>query len=168
MNTFFAQPYNLDAVGFYFENIESYAEQSQKLLDAFGTPVEEFEIQFIDGDDCQLFSACGVNQANLELWFETIVDLPDHEKTALFYLCSNLGYRLENALVKLDEVILSQDNLQGTSELLFDECYLIDIPESVRSYINYEKFAHDCELSGEMTQFDFNGTTWTCTNASSL
>ena len=91
MSTFFAQPYNLDAVSFYFDTLEAYTEKSGSLLDAFGNPVEEFEIQFIDGDDCELFSACGINQANLNRWFETIADLAEHEKKALFYLCSVSG-----------------------------------------------------------------------------
>ena len=168
MSTFFAQPYNLDAVGFYFDSLESYIEQSDKLLDALGNHVEEFEIQFIDGDDCELFSACGINQANINPWFETIVDLPEYEKVALYYLRSFAGYCLESALNKLDEVNISEGNLKDVAEALFDECYLIDVPESVRAYIDYEKFARDCEMSGDMTEFDFSGTTWTCTNASSV
>ena len=168
MSTFFAQPYSLDAVGFYFDTLEAYTEKSENLLDAFGYPVEEFEIQFIDGDDCELFSACGINQCNLHTWFEDVADLRDQEKTALFYLCSILGYNLENALDKLEDVNLSEGNLKDVAETLFDELYLSDVPESVRAYIDYEKYARDCELGGDLCEFDFNGTTWTCTNVSSL
>ena len=168
MSTFFAQPYSLDAVGFYFDTLEAYTEKSENLLDAFGSPVEEFEIQFIDGDDCELFSACGINQANLNLWFETIADLSEHEKTALYYLRSVSSYSLENALDKLDDVNLSEGNLKDVAETLFDEFYLNDVPESVRAYIDYEKYARDCEMGGDLYEFDFEGTTWTCTNASSI
>jgi len=168
MSTFFAQPYNLDAVGFYFETLEAYSEKSENLLDAFGNPVEEFEIQFIDGDDCELFSVCGINQGNLQTWFETVADLSDQEKTALFYLRSVLGYNLENALDKLEDVNLSEGNLKDVAETLFDEFYLNDVPESVRAYIDYEKYARDCEIGGDLYEFDFNGTTWTCTNASGI
>lgn len=168
MSTFFAQPYSLDAVGFYFDTLEAYAEKSECLLDAFGNPVEEFEIQFIDGDDCELFSACGINQGNLAMWFETIADLSDQEKTALFYLRSVLGYNLENALDRLEDVNLSEGNLKDVAETLFDEFYLNDVPESVRAYIDYEKYARDCEIGGDLYEFDFNGTTWTCTNASGI
>ncbi|MBC3936732.1 antirestriction protein ArdA [Undibacterium sp. CY7W] len=168
MSTFFAQPYSLDAVGFYFDTLEAYTEKSESLLDAFGNPVEEFEIQFIDGDDCELFSACGINQGNLHTWFDDIADLSDQEKTALFYLLNVLGYKLKNALDKLDEVNLSEGNLRDVAETLFDEFYLNDVPESVRAYIDYEKYARDCELAGDLCEFDFNGTTWTCTNASGI
>lgn len=168
MSTFFAQPYNLDAVGFYFETLDAYSEKSENLLDVFGNPVEEFEIQFIDGDDCELFSVCGINQGNLQTWFETVADLSDQEKTALFYLRSVLGYNLENALDKLEDVNLSEGNLKDVAETLFDEFYLNDVPESVRAYIDYEKYARDCEIGGDLHEFDFNGTTWTCTNASGI
>lgn len=168
MSTFFAQPYSLDAVGFYFDTLEAYGEKSERLLDTFGNLVEEFEIQFIDGDDCELFSACGINQGNLYTWFETIIDLSDQEKTALFYLRSVLGYNLENALDKLEDVNLSEGNLKDVAETLFDEFYLNDVPESVRAYIDYEKYARDCEIGGDLHEFDYNGTTWTCTNASGI
>ena len=168
MSTFFAQPYSLDAVGFYFDTLEAYSEKSERLLDTFGNLVEEFEIQFIDGDDCELFSACGINQGNLYTWFESIIDLSDQEKTALFYLRSVLGYNLENALDKLEDVNLSEGNLKDVAETLFDEFYLNDVPESVRAYIDYEKYARDCEIGSDLHEFDFNGTTWTCTNASGI
>jgi hypothetical protein len=168
MSTFFAQPYSLDAVGFFFVSLEAYAEKSECLLDAFGNPVEEFVIRFIDGDDCELFSACGINQGNLHTWFEAIIDLSDQEKTALFYLRSVLGYNLENALDKLEDVNLSVGKLKDVAEALFDEFYLNGVPESVRAYIDYEKYARDGELGGDLCEFDFNGTTSTCTNASSI
>lgn len=59
MSTFFAQPYSLDAVGFYFDTLEAYPEKSENLLDAFGNPVEEFEIQFIDGRTASYFRLVG-------------------------------------------------------------------------------------------------------------
>ncbi|MBC3871145.1 antirestriction protein ArdA [Undibacterium oligocarboniphilum] len=166
MNTLFAQPFNRDANGFYFYSLESYTEKAENLLDRFGNPVEEFEIQFIDGDDCELFTACGVDQGNLHTWFESVLDLSDYEKTALFYLCSILGYSLVDSLEKIDDVNLSEGSLKDVAVNLFDECYLNDVPESVRAYIDYEKFARDCELGGDLCEFDFNGKTRTCTNAS--
>ena len=67
MATLHAQPYNLDAVGFYFESAEEFTTKAEGLTDCHGLPVEEFEIQFIDGDtgDAQLFEVCGINQTGL-------------------------------------------------------------------------------------------------------
>lgn len=39
------------------------------------------------------------------------------------------------------------DSKQAYAEELFDECYLHDVPESVRFYIDYEKFARDLFIS---------------------
>lgn len=86
----------------------------------------------------------------------------------MFYLCRISSYNLVDALEKLEDVNLSEGNLKDVAEALFDEFYLNDVPESVRAYIDYEKYARDCELNGDLCEFEFNGTTWTCTNASSV
>lgn len=165
MTTLYAQPYNLDAVGFYFESLEEFETRSENLTDRFGQPVEEFEIQFIDGDDSELFEACGINQSNLDVWFDEIENLEEPRKAGLYCLCGCIHYRLDIALQKLDDICLMQCSLKEAAEELFDELYLPEVPESVRFYIDYEKFARDCEIGGDMIEFDFNGTTWTCTNA---
>jgi hypothetical protein len=168
MTTLFAQPYNLDAVGFYFVSFEEYETKAEYLTDTYGQPVEEFEIQFIDGDDPKLFEACGIHQGNLGTWFDEVETLNDYQKTALYFLCNWQGYQLGNALQKLDDVCLSKSALQEAAEELFDEIYLPEIPESIRFYIDYEKFARDCEINADMTEFEYHGTTWTCTNAACL
>jgi hypothetical protein len=73
---------------------------------------------------------------------------------------------MDQALEKIDEPSIYEGELKDAAEELFDECYLSDIPESVRNYIDYAAFARDCELGGDMTEFEFAGTTYTCTNAS--
>ena len=54
-----AQPYDISANGFYFETAEEYAAKANALRNDYGDPVEEFEIQFIDGEgiDCDLAKA---------------------------------------------------------------------------------------------------------------
>jgi hypothetical protein len=168
-NTFFAQPYNLDAAGFYFSDLDDYNAKAEGLLDSFGCPVEEVEIMFIDGSgaDAELFAAAGINQANLEQWFDDLEDLDEQEKAALFAILS-LGYGLEQALEKIEDATLYRGRLEDAAEELFDEIYLSEIPENLHSYIDYSRFARDCELSGDMSEFEFAGETWTLTNASGL
>ena len=62
MTTLFAQPYDISARGFYFDTASEYSAKAAKLKNDYGQPVEEFEIQFIDGDglDAKLFEALGV------------------------------------------------------------------------------------------------------------
>ena len=92
-NTYHAQPHDMDKRGFYFTNLEEY----DAGVEASGA--EEFELQFIEGDDAELFKACDINQANIGEWFDDVETLDDSEKVALFYLmdnkiCSDMGESL--------------------------------------------------------------------------
>lgn len=168
MTTLHATPFNLDATGFYFEGLEDYQTKSESHLDSYGNLVEEFEIQFIEGDDAALFEACGIDQSNLNIWFDDIEFLQDYEKISLYYLVRCAGYTLSQGLDKLDEPCITESSLKDAAIELFDECYLHTIPENVRYYIDYDRFARDCELGGDLTEFEYNNRTYTCTNASGV
>lgn len=169
MTTLHAQPYNLDAIGFYFESLGDFETRFENARDSFGLPVEEFEIQFIDGDegDAQLFEAAGINQATVSQIFDVIEDMDDYQKPALFFLLEQ-GYGLDEALEKIDDVMIQEGDLEEAAEQLFDEIYLHQIPENLHSYIDYKAFARDCEFSGDFREFEFAGTTYTCTNVSGI
>ena len=64
MTQLYAQPYDLSAIGFYFETAEEYTAKADALRNDYGEPVEEFEIQFIDGDDIdsELAKSVGLTQ----------------------------------------------------------------------------------------------------------
>ena len=159
---------NRDASGFYFENATEYEAKATMHVDRFGNLVEEFEIQFIDGDDAELFEACGINQANLNVWFDDIEFLQDYEKASLFYLVGVAGYKLDQAIEKMNEPSIYQGDLLDAATVLFDECYLHTLPDNIKYYIDYEKFARDCELGGDMCEFEYAGTTYTCTNSNAI
>ena len=132
MTTPHATPYNRDATGFYFTDALDYEAKSVMHVDCYGNLVEEFEIQFIDGDDAQLFEACGINQANLNSWFDDIEFLQDHEKVNLYYLVGVAGYTLDQAFDKLDEPSIAEASLRYAAEELFDECWLSSVPENIQ------------------------------------
>ena len=163
--TLFAQPYNLDALGFYFHGTAEFESKSENLRDRFGNPVEEFEIQFIDGDDADLFEACGINQSNLLTWFDEISMFDDHDKISLYFLAGVLGYSLDSATNKIDEVSIFHGDAQEAAEELFDHGYAHAIPENLRFYFDMEKFARDLEIGGDFNEFEYDGATFTCTNA---
>ncbi|MFT7228678.1 MAG: hypothetical protein ACI8PW_001267 [Methylophilaceae bacterium] len=167
-NTFHATPYNLDAEGFYFEILAEYKEKSERHLDRYGNGVEEFEIQFIDGNDAALFEVCTIIQSNLNVWFDEVEILQDEEKINLYYLVGCAGYSLSQGLDKLDEPNIHEGALKEAAKELFDESWLHSIPESIRYYVDYDLFARDCELAGDLSQFEFNNSTYTCTNASGV
>ncbi|MEM0955448.1 MAG: hypothetical protein AAGI24_15015 [Pseudomonadota bacterium] len=56
MTTLYAKPCDISATGFYFESADDYDTKSKKAVKDFGQPVEEFEIQSIDGEKiaCEL------------------------------------------------------------------------------------------------------------------
>lgn len=168
MTTLHAQPYNIDAQGFYFTSAEEYETKQEALRDSFGAPVEEFEIQYIDGKDGQLFDACRVHQTNLDTWFDDVETLADYQKPALFYLVEQCGYDLSEALECYDDVCLYEGPLLDAATELFDEIYLPEVPEALRFYIDYEAFARDCRLGGDMCEFNFNGVIYTCTNVNGI
>ena len=80
--TLHAQPYDISATGFYFTSAEGYEDKAKNLTNAFGDPVEEFEIQFIDGEqmDCELAKAIGINQTNFADFFECAEAWEDWQK----------------------------------------------------------------------------------------
>jgi Antirestriction protein (ArdA) len=163
-----ATPYNRDAAGFYFTDMAEYQSLVNKQFDRFKNRVEEFEINYIDGDDGELFAVCGIDQTNIETWFNDIQDLDDFDKTNLYYLNAVAGYTLEQALDKIDEPNIQYQPLIDAVTELFDDCFLPDIPENIRFYIDYEKFARDCQLSGDLVKFEYQNRTYTCTNANGL
>ena len=168
MITLYANPYNIYAAGFYFNDTDEFIEKSTNLTDRYSNPVEEFEIDFIDGDDAALFNACAINQANLSTWFDDIETLDDQEKINLYFLLSAAGHTLSQALDKVDEPCITQSFLRDAAEQLFDECWLHEVPENIRFYIDYDKFARDCEIRGDLVEFEYNNQTYTCTNAAGM
>lgn len=109
-----------------------------------------------------------INQANLSTWFDDIEVLEDHEKINLYFLLSVAGYTLSQALDKIDEPSITQSSLRDAAEEIFDECWLHEVPESIRFYIDYDKFARDCEMGGDLIEFEYNNQTYTCTNAAGI
>ena len=166
---FHAQPYSLDARGFYFTDMDDYQAKYDANRNRFGLHVEEYEIQFIDGDseDAQLFEAVGIDQGSIGKFFELIDEMDDYQKPGLYFLL-DMGYDLDDALDKIDDVMIQEGSLEEAAETLFDEIYLEQIPANLQSYIDYSAFARDCEYSGDFREFEFVGTTYTCTNANSI
>jgi len=168
MTILHASPYNPDARGFNFSTAEDFTIRASALRDRFGAPVEEFSIEYLDGDDSKLFEACKINQTNLDTWFDDIESLDSQEKAALYYLTDCNGSDPDDALGSLDDVSLYEGSLLDAATELFDECYLSEVPQAIQNYIDYDAFARDCRLGGDMYEFEFGGSTWTVTNASEV
>jgi hypothetical protein len=96
---------------------------------------------------------------------EEVQDMSDVEKAALYYLIEERGYSFDKALDEMDNVQIYDGCLFDAATELFDEIYLSEIPEKLQYYIDYQRFATDCRISGDMGEFMFLDNFFTCTNA---
>jgi hypothetical protein len=151
-----AQPYDISASGFYFESHEDYATKSAKLRNDYGDPVEEFEIQFIDGEqiDCELAKAIGINQANLSDYLTCVEDWDDWEKALVIIAVGECGYAFDAQIcpdhhgIDIYHVV----SLRDLAEQFVEEDLFGEIPEQLQFYIDYDAIARDlgmeyCEIT---------------------
>ncbi len=147
MTQLHAQPYDISANGFYFETAEEYKKSASTLRDDYGDPVEEFEIQFIDGEsiDCDLAKSIGLNQANFARYFEIIDEWEEWEKRLVILAVGECGYQFDDDTSPTDfEIdIYDVDSIRELAEQFVEEGLYGDIPESLQFYIDYEAIARD-------------------------
>ncbi|MBK8227477.1 MAG: antirestriction protein ArdA [Flavobacteriales bacterium] len=148
MTKLYAQPYNIDATGFYFDSLESYRQQSASLRDSYGQPVEEFEIQFIDGEDAdmELFNALGIHQGDIGAFFEAIEGWDDDEKTRVAIAVGECGYDFDldkDRPEDIDMDIYELDSLTELAEEFVENGLFGTIPDNIRNYLDMEAIACD-------------------------
>jgi len=151
MSVFYAQPYDISATGFYFESFEEYQEKANKLINDAGSPVEEFEIQFIDGDDidCKLFDVLGLSQANLEPLIDAAKNWNEWQKINVILAVGECGYDFDPEDGDPDDFdidIYEMDSLKELAEHFVDEGLFGEIPESLINYIDYDAIARDLSM----------------------
>jgi hypothetical protein len=80
----YAQPYDTNAEGFCFSSYEEFREKAFLATNSFGDPVEEFELQFINGEaiDDQFASSWIPNQATIVDFFDAIDEWDDDRSSA--------------------------------------------------------------------------------------
>lgn len=148
MATFYAQPYDIDACGFYFEDAETYRSKINSVVSRYGDPVEEFEIQFIDGEtiDCELCKALCPHQGSVVAIMEAMEKWEDHQKTAVVIAVGECSYSFDveqDAPESLDVTIYHVGSLKELAEQFVDEGLFGEIPERLRFYLDYDAIAHD-------------------------
>lgn len=151
MTQLFAQPYDISADGFFFETVDEYDSKSGKLRNSYGEPVEEFEIQFIDGEDidCALFKALGVHQGDIPAYLEAVDDWEDWQKVNVILAVGEAGYSFDlgdDDPDKFDIQIYNVDSMKELAEQFVEEGVFGEIPESLQFYIDYESIARDLEM----------------------
>lgn len=152
-----AQPYDLDAIGFYFESFEEYASKAGKNCNAHGDPVEEYEIQFIDGDDidCALAKAWDTNQANIGGYFTACDEWEDYQKKIFIIAVGEVGYQFDHETVFPDNFDIDIYHVESMTELaeqFVDEGFFGDIPDQLSGYIDMRAIARDLEFDYAETE----------------
>ena len=155
MTTFYAQPYDISASGFYFETVEEYAEKSGKLRNDHGQPVEEYEIQFIDGEllDAELCRAIDINQANIGDVIEGIDNWSDDDKRQIILAVGD-GYSFDPKTddpASFDVTIYELESMRELAEQFIEEGLFGDIPENLAPYIDCDAIARDLEFDYTLT-----------------
>tara|TARA_R110000868_G_scaffold104453_3_gene287596 strand:- start:1063 stop:1557 length:495 start_codon:yes stop_codon:yes gene_type:complete len=159
-----ATPYDISAMGFYFETYEEYCKKSQTHTNEYGQPVEEYEIQFIDGDNHELFRALGINQANLKQWFDDFEELDEENTAKATYLAGDVGYSIDNILDKLDDVTLFEGTaIEYAEQFIEDTDMLQGLPDNLRYYFDTEAYARDLLAGGDITEVTIMGTAYVVT-----
>ncbi|MFT6658549.1 antirestriction protein ArdA [Maritalea sp.] len=158
---FYAQPYDISAEGYYFRSIEEYDCQASTLRNRCGQKVEEFEIQFIDGDriDCELAKAWGLDQATLELFMEAADEWDIDQKTKFIIAVGECGYSIASLCEDPDSVeidIYEVDSLKDLAYQFVEEGLFGDIPERIQFYLDYDAIAHD--LGMDYSEVKVNNT----------
>ena len=156
----YANPYDTSASGFSFDSAEQFDEEYQKRL-----PVEEYEIDFIDGtaEEAALFKVADITAANLSDWFDGIDSLKDYEFPSVYFLLSNGNVSsFSEAVEKAD-----QQNVTEGDTLKYVEDYVEQMggpaelgKETLENYFDYESFANDMNMNGDVVEFEFAGTTY--------
>lgn len=152
MAKLYANPYDITASGFYFESFEEFEEKAKRTRNDSWELVEEFEIEFISGDNPKLFAAAEIDQAKLEIWFEEMDHISDDsdEGLAIRYLLEDVGMSLEDALRRYHDVRIYRGRIEDYAAGLIDEHF--DLPTIAVRYFDFEAFARDLVLGGDVAE----------------
>ncbi len=151
MTTLYAQPYDISANGFFFETVEEYNQKSSGNFNQIGHPVEEYEIEFIDGEDInvELFKAIGIHQSNIADFLEACDNWSDNEKYKVIIATGEGHYSFDFKMHTPDDFdvdIYEMDTMKELAEYFADEGLFGNIPEHIQNYIDYEAMARDLRM----------------------
>jgi len=159
--TLYAQPYDLDAQGFYFTSFEDYETKYNKNCNVYGQFVEEYEIQFIDGSviNSALFDAVG--SYNLKAYYKVVNIWDDFEKVDLIISYKdNITSEPFNEDIEpndLDIEVYYDMTFRELAQEFIDDGCLGDIPKHLENYIDVDKYAYDLKM--DYNEFRLGSTT---------
>jgi antirestriction protein len=161
MTHLYAQPYDISATGFFFTNAEEYVQKAARNRNDMGFPVEEYEIQFIDGEsiDAHLFRAMGVDQVSFGLFLQACDEWDDLQKQKVIIAVGECGYSFDlksGDPDSLDVDVYEMNSLRELAEQFVDEGFYGEIPTAIACYLDYTAIARD--LGVDYSEITIAGT----------
>ncbi|OJJ12981.1 hypothetical protein BKI51_02630 [Alphaproteobacteria bacterium AO1-B] len=146
--TFYAQPYDINAAGFYFTDEDSYREKIDSVVNDYGDPVEEFEIQFINGFvlDSKLAQAITPTQCNIIAMMDAMATWTEEQKLKVVIAVHEGGADFDIGTDEPDDIeidLYPDMTLQELALQFVDEGLFGDIPDHLSRYIDYDAIARD-------------------------
>ncbi len=151
MTVLHAQPYDISAVGFYFKSVEEYNKLSAENKNEDGYIIEEYELQFIDGEaiDAELFNALYVNQANYGFFLDACEEWYEDQKTKVIIAVGEVGYEFDlekDAPDKFDMDLYEMDTMKELAYHYVEEGLFGEVPDHLAPYLDYDIIARDLEV----------------------
>ena len=146
--TICANPYSYNVPFFFFDSREDYDEKYRKNFNKYHC--EEYEFQFIDGDEVFtiLWNCIGSDNIFrlLEIYEEGTID-NERAARALEVCITLLGMDLDDALTSYEDIYL----FEGTKEdYAYDSFPWHDVPEYLHSYVDLDQYLTDLECGGDI------------------
>ena len=148
---FYAQPYDTSADGFFFKNAEDFDAQIENTKNSAGDPVEEFEIQFIEGAalDHELQRAWGLSQANIDAFIDAASSWDDDDKVRFTLAVGECGCGFDPNIVDpidFDVGIYRMDSMRDLAVEFVERGLFGDVPDHLQNYIDFDAIARDLEV----------------------
>jgi antirestriction protein len=161
MTRLHAQPYDISATGFYFETLEEYERKAARNRNDYGGIVEEYEFQFIAGEDidAQLFKALRVDQCTFAQFLEACDSWDENQKRKVIIAVGECGYDFDFKSSDPDDFdvdIYEMDSLKELAEHFIDEGLFGEIPKAIANYLDYDAIARD--LGFDYSEITISGT----------
>lgn len=161
MTRLYAQPYDISAIGFYFSSAEEYTQKAAANRNQVGLPVEEYELQFIDGEsiDAKLFEAVGVYQNNFAAFLDACDKWTEDQKRKVIIAVGECCYDFDLHSGNPDDFdvdIYEMNSLKELAEHFVEEGLFGNIPKEIEYYLDYDAIARN--LSFDYSEIEISGT----------
>ena len=154
----YAQSYDITAQGFYFCTLSEYVMSSKANVKPSGEPVEEYELQFIDGEeiDADLAKAWELNQSNFAAFLSAAEDWDRDQKIRFIIAVGECGHDREEAERDpdcLDLMFYEFATMRDLAVHFVEEgLFGAEVPENLRIYLDYDAIARDLSVDYSETE----------------